>query len=300
MMGPTNDPVETDAGAEVPQVRSLVQLATSLGLDAEQAQVLRAGANLVVHLAPSPVVARVATMTAEMRGGAVNYLRRERDITRALVDRGLSVIGPTDLVDPGPHRVSGHAVLLLKHHDLEPIDRNAPRDAAGAGLALVALTEALADLPPELAKGDAGHPWSEMDRLLTTVTPANESAVIDRIRGYVAELRDQEPGDPRRLVHGDAHPGNVARSGGRIIWFDFEDANRRPLAWDLASLRRSWPAAGDVACRELRVDVASPTMRWHHELRDVYALLWSMFSATRYAGTRAQNKTRLADWLDRH
>lgn len=282
----------------------IVAAAIGLGLTVRSPRVLRAGVNLVVHLAPAPVVVRVATMTAEVRGNAFDYLQRERHVSQALADRGLAVISPTDLVDPGPHRLGDRSMLLLEHHHLAPLDRADPDDAAEAGRALVVLTEALADLPASLAidltAGDVGHPWPEIDRLLVTVGPTYESAAVDRIRRFVDELRATEPDDKLRLVHGDAHPGNVARSNGRVVWFDFEDTNLRPLAWDLASLRRSWPAAGDVACRELGVDVTSGTMRWHHELRDVYALLWSMFSAIRHPGTRDQNRTRLADWLQRN
>lgn len=292
--------METDAELGAPYVEALVVGARRLGLRVDSPTVLRAGANVVVHLAPAPVVARIATMTAEMRDGALGYLERERDITRELVRRGIDVVAPTDLVDPGPHLIDGRAVLLLAHRTLHQLDRTAAADAEQAGAALAELTTALAELPAALATGDAGHPWPEIDRLLAAAARTYERATVDRIRTYIVHLRSSEPNDEFQLVHGDAHPGNVAGSDNGIIWFDFEDANRRPLAWDLASLRRSWPAAGDAACRTLGIPTDSETMRWHHELRDVYALLWSMLSAQRQRRARVQNETRLADWLERH
>lgn len=278
---------------------SLTAATRALGLRVDRPVVLGDGANLVVHLAPSPVVARVATLTAEMRGDGYNFLRRERDVCRALLERGLDVGGPTDLVDPGPHRIGGRAVLLLRHRSLQPVDLDSPSHAVAAGRALVQLSEALADLPAELGRGDAGHPWVEIEALLDTVGPTTDDRAMAHIRETVDTLRCSEPEEPHRLVHGDAHRSNVALDGGRTLWFDFEDCNHRPLSWDLASLRRSWPPAGDEACRLLAVDPSSPSMRWHHELRDVYALLWNRFHAQRRPAVRAAAADRLARWMDR-
>lgn len=89
------------------------------------------------------------------------------------------------------------------------------------------------------------------------------------------------------------------RSENEVIWYDFEDANRRPRAWDLATLYRSWPAAGEVACRLLHVDPAEPSMRWHHEFREVYALLWNLLYAQRSEAARKPTAVRLEQWLAR-
>lgn len=280
-------------------VQTMVRVCRDLGLRVDAPDVLNVGANLVVHLAPSPVVARVATLTADMRGGAVDYLRREYEITASLKGRGIDVVGPTDLVDPGPHLADGRAFLLLEHRDLRPVDLASVEDATAVGEALAELTMVLADLPNEVASKGQGQPWAEMATLIAQVAADHESAAIGRISDAVSGLRATEPTDHLQLVHGDAHKTNVAWSGDRVIWFDFEDANRRPLAWDLATLRRSWPAAGDVACRVLGVDPGDESMLWHHELREVYALLWSLLYAQRFEASRAPAAARLADWLNR-
>lgn len=142
------------------------------------------------------------------------------------------------------------------------------------------------------------HQGKELDSVIVsgTVDPSS----LARITAVLDGLRATEPGDARQLVDGDAHRVNVARFVGDVVWFDFEDANRRPLAWDLATLRRAWPQAGDTACRLLDVDPHSPSMRWHHELRDAYALLWNLLYAQRYERARQPTAERLRRWLARH
>ena len=120
-----------------------------------------------------------------------------------------------------------------------------------------------------------------------------------RIVDAVEALKVVEPEDRLRLVHGDAHRVNVARNRGRLVWFDFEDANYRPLAWDLATLRRSWPAAGDEACRRLHIHPSDFSMACHHELREVYALLWNMLYAQRDPRFQPVTRERVAGWLAR-
>jgi Ser/Thr protein kinase RdoA (MazF antagonist) len=259
--------------------------------------VLGAGANVVIHLAPSPVVARVATLTAEMRGNAAVYLRRERDLCRALASRGIEVVTPTDLVVPGPHAIGDVLVLLLAYRRLDPVDLSSLDHADAVGRSFSALATALADLPVELSEGDGGYPWAEIGCLLSAVGPTTDGGAMDRIVQVAERLQATEPGDPWQLVHGDAHRVNVALSDGRVVWLDFEDANQRSLAWDLATLRRAWPAAGTAACRLLDVDPGSPSMRWHHELRELYALLWNLLYAQRH---RKPVADRLRLWLANH
>jgi Ser/Thr protein kinase RdoA (MazF antagonist) len=234
-----------------------------------------------------------------MRHNPADYLRRERAVTTALTDLGLHVVAPTGLVDPGPHRVDGRWFLLMAYRRLEPVDLASPDDARAVGRSLADLERALAGLPPEWGANDRGHPWEEIARLTATVVPTTPACAMARIYEAVDTLRAIEPADPWQMVHGDAHRVNVALDDGEAVWFDFEDANHRPLAWDLATLRRSWPVAGDEACRGLDVDTDGFAMAWHHEFREVYALLWNLLYAQRDHRARAATTERLEGWLVR-
>ena len=290
--------METDDDIAEPVLAPLVASCRALGLKVENPVVLGARANVVVHLSPSPVVARVATLTDEVRNGSFEYLRREREIGRALADRGLRVIAPTTLVDPGPHSLGDRSFLLLGHQLLRSVDLGSIDHAIAAGRAFAEVTRGLSELPAELGTGDEGQPWGEIENLMATVAPSTANAVMSEIQQALSDLRASEPDDPWQLVHGDAHKANVAlNEQGAVVWFDFEDANRRPLAWDLATLCRAWPAAGEEACRILDVDRSSPSMRWHHELRELYALLWSQLYDSRFEETRAAGADRLYHWL---
>lgn len=65
-----------------------VKVAASLGIHSRDPVVLADGANVVVHLRPAPVVAKVAASTTAVRAAAA-WLQRELDVTRFLVGRAL-------------------------------------------------------------------------------------------------------------------------------------------------------------------------------------------------------------------
>jgi hypothetical protein len=48
-----------------------------------------------------------------------------------------------------------------------------------------------------------------------------------------------------RALHGDAQPGNLMATRGKLVWIDFEDVCRGPVEWDLATIE----TAGSVAAR---------------------------------------------------
>ncbi len=251
-----------------------------LGVDAPDIELIRSGANAVLHLPSLHAVARVATVTAEMRRNPADYLQRELAVLRTLVAADIPTTAPATKVDPGPHLTAeGWAFSLIEHRDLSPVDLESHADAVAVGEAYARLAVALEPLATEIGNGDAGHPWPEVDRLLQAGSSLLVPEQVRTIEEMLARLQATEPADPWRPVHGDAHKNNVAWSNGDIVWFDFEDANLRPLAWDLASLHRAWPAAGQVACELLEVDPGSPSMVWHHDFREVYALLWSLVYA---------------------
>jgi Ser/Thr protein kinase RdoA (MazF antagonist) len=235
-----------------------------------------------------------------MRRNPADYLRRERDITTALTSVGLDVVAPTTLVDPGPHAAGDLWFLLMSHRRLEPVDLTSNDQAIAVGRSLVELEAALAELPAAFSDTGQGHPWDQIATLLATVSSTADTRTVARMTSAVDMLRATEPDDRWRLVHGDAHRVNIALDGRQVLWFDFEDANRRPLAWDTATLRRAWPAAGDAACRLLDIDASGVSMAWHHELREIYALLWNLLYAQRYQRARPAATTRLDDWLARN
>ncbi len=77
-------------------------LARRLALPADGPAVLSSRGNLLLHLAPAPVVARVATLSAWLRRDPQAWLVREVAVAQYVAARGGPVVRPAPAVDPGP------------------------------------------------------------------------------------------------------------------------------------------------------------------------------------------------------
>jgi aminoglycoside phosphotransferase (APT) family kinase protein len=216
-------------------VAAAVRVARRHGLSARDPVVLWDGANTVVHLRPEPVVARVATVTAAVRPRPALALEREVRLARWLADREAPVVPPTDLLPAGPHAEDGHVLSFWRH---VPATGLVEDDPVAAATALAAVHDALAayraPLPgPEDILGDLARAAEVL-----AGSGLLDDAVVARLRSG-AELAAAVVSAGGRALHGDAHPGNVLRVDGAVLWTDFEDAWHGPLEWDLLVLGRS-------------------------------------------------------------
>jgi hypothetical protein len=123
------------------------------GVACDEAVRIAAGSNVLVHLKPAPVVARVMTGTAVLHDDPEQWLAREVAVGAFLAGTDL-VVPPTDILPPGPHERGG---LWMTLWEFVPHDEQAPPPAAAElGRSLRALHEALAGF-----SGDLG-PLSEI------------------------------------------------------------------------------------------------------------------------------------------
>ena len=90
---------EGDAGS---LVDSLVAFARRFDIEVIEPTVLSISSNVVIHLRPAPVVARVANITAVGRDRPDRALEREIVLADHLLDEGVPTIEPSDLLPPGP------------------------------------------------------------------------------------------------------------------------------------------------------------------------------------------------------
>ena len=88
----------------------------------DEAVRIAAGSNVLVHLKPAPVVARVMTGTAVLHDDAEQWLAREVAVGAFVAERSDLVVPPTDILPPGPHEQDGLWMTLWKF---------VPHDAAG-------------------------------------------------------------------------------------------------------------------------------------------------------------------------
>ncbi|HEY2671361.1 MAG TPA: aminoglycoside phosphotransferase family protein [Rugosimonospora sp.] len=228
------------AGTASAAVDAAVAVARRLGLGATiEPVILREGANLTVHLSPYPIVARIATATAEVRSVEA-YQSRELAILDHLATIDAPAIHPAQSVPAGPHEVDGWRLILLHYYDHDP-DR--PLSGRTLGESLAALHDAMAGLDvelPDLMLPSHVAALDEVPVLLeraATLAAGDRAFLSDRARDVSGALRGYPSGI--QPLHGDVHLGNVLRTPDGPVWGDFEDACAGPVEWDLASLLAS-------------------------------------------------------------
>jgi hypothetical protein len=216
---------------DVPVERALaavVAVARAHGLPIDRPRVVRDLTNVLVHLEPAPVVARVPVTLARLRDRA--WFVRVLDIARFLADAGAPVAPPARDVDPGPHAHDGLTVELWTY-----VDHDSARfDAAAAGRSLRELHEALAAYPDTLPLYDR---LDEVASLLDSLAPSTAVAAtdLDALREAHARLSEEPIADGRPL-HGDAHFRNILWSPDGPLWTDLENVCAGPVEYDLAAI----------------------------------------------------------------
>ncbi len=106
-------------------------VAVEQGLRVVDAVPVGTGSNVIVHLRPAPVVARVMTGTVVLHRDPRAWLTRELEVGAFLADRA-PVVAPTRAVDPGPY-VRGHLWLSLwEYADVRPTALTAAEIGCGA------------------------------------------------------------------------------------------------------------------------------------------------------------------------
>ena len=284
-MSPTADRV----GDAVAAARAV---AGAHGLRTDGARVLHDGANVVVDLAPAPVVARVATTTARVRPDVGVPFGREVALATALAAAGAAVVPPSDLLPAGPHR---HAGTVLSFWTRMEIRAGRPTPAE-AGRALARLHEVLAELPvPATPPLD-----TPLDDLAAFAARGAEwdvpPGLLERVGQRLACLRPRLGGEVRQL-HGDPHPGNLLATPAGWVWGDLEDTCTGPLAWDLACLRSTRRLDGRAALDAFPGAPSDEVLAPWLELRRLHAAVWGVAIGAAHPQFAADARARLIEVL---
>jgi Phosphotransferase enzyme family len=219
-------------------------VAAAHGLSADEAVVVYSGSNVLVHLRPAPVVARVMTGTVALHSDPQRWLERELSVLRFLGPTGLGV-SPSQLVAPGPHQYDGLWMTFTEWVADAELATDLD-DAQRLGQTLRSLHDELRPFTGEL--GDLGELRDRIERLLDQLRPADahEAAAISSLDARLSALRTGvfESDLPTQALHGDVSLRNLLRTANRLVWNDFEDTFRGPVHWDVASYVGSFRGHG--------------------------------------------------------
>ncbi len=193
-----------------------------------------------MHLAPAPVVLRIAAFTALIRVDPLPWLEREVALVTYLASVGASVMPPSDLIPPGPHVIDGWSMSAWAYVAHE---RGVEPDPAATLEALDELHAAMRGYPGELPLLNPVN--DDLERVLRfgvargVMRAAEVSATRARRDALVARLLSLAP--DVQVQHGDAFARNALITPGGVVWIDFEDCCTAPVLWDLATMLRSRP-----------------------------------------------------------
>ncbi len=267
-------------------------VASACGLNLDEAVVIHSGSNVLVHLGPAPVVARVMTGTVALHDDPRKWLEREISVLEFLAPSDLAV-SPSRLIAPGPHCHDGLWMTFTEWiPEVEPGPEVQPaahlHDAHGLGRTLRALHDELRPFEGEL--GGLRELREDIERLLGRLWPADaqESDAISSLREQLDMLRTVvfESNLPTQALHGDVSLRNLLRTRRRLVWNDFEDTFRGPVHWDVASYAGSLRNHG-ASERSVREMLAAYSWDDEQELapflaaQDVYDEIWRMYDRQR-------------------
>ncbi|WP_285638062.1 aminoglycoside phosphotransferase family protein [Lentzea sp. NBRC 102530] len=250
-------------------VRAAVSLAASHGVMCTDPLVLKAASNVLVHLRPAPVVARVAGRTALMRPAVASHFARDLAVSTFLAGRGVPVVTASDELPAGPHTHDGFVVSFSTYVPHDPDVRLPHHD----------VLKMLPALHAELRHYDGPLPVrGPLDDLENTLAYLRGRAPLEELQAQFADLRSRwDPLDVHPL-HGDAHHGNVMVTPSGPVWNDFEDTWRGPIAWDLACAVGSNDEGAAQRAVEIYGGGTAPSdVEFHVELRSFFTTLWGVF-----------------------
>jgi len=178
-------------------LRAACEVSAMQGLKFEQAVVLQNFSNVIIHLAPTSVVAKVSTTTGTIRAGDA-WFAREVEIAKYLTVANAPIIPLSSALEPGPHH---HLGLVLSFWEFVQI-LDEPFDPHQAGQALRRCHEALKGFSGELpVLALISEARQLLDRLITeSEFTTTDAEMLLRVTQRLEPQLQQLPMQP---LHGD-------------------------------------------------------------------------------------------------
>ncbi|CAL9522438.1 hypothetical protein SUDANB171_03847 [Streptomyces sp. enrichment culture] len=233
----------------------------ALGLTVTEPTVLHDVFSVVVHLAPSPVVARIPTVLPrpDDLDALARRQRDELDVTQWLAGQGVPVLAPSPLVPREPVQHGGFSMTFWAYVEE---DRTKEPDYAANAESVPALHAALRSYPGRLEFLSSAEPWFVTEGLARLEGQPDligaddlerarrEWRVLEPLVRSRAAFEARFPGIGLQPVHGDCPPANIFSGADGDRYADFEMITLGPVEWDLAALGPELEAAYDRGARE--------------------------------------------------
>ncbi|GLU48296.1 phosphotransferase [Nocardiopsis ansamitocini] len=228
-------------------VGAAVAAGRELGLTVTDPTVLHDVFSVVVHLAPSPVVARIPTVLPHPED-LVALARRQQDeldVTRWLAGQGVPVIAPSPLVPQKPVQRDGFSMTFWP---FVQEDRDRKPDYVANAESVADLHAAMRAYPGPLEFLSAADPQfiaeslARLDRHRALIGTAEldrarrEWQILEPLVRSRAAFEARFPGVGLQPVHGDSPPANIFSGVDGDLYADFELVTLGPVEWDLAAL----------------------------------------------------------------
>jgi Ser/Thr protein kinase RdoA (MazF antagonist) len=279
--------------------RAAAAVAAGFGVVRGDPVVLADGANIVVHLSPAPLVAKVAASTPAVRADNAAWLRRELDLAVYLAGAGIPVMTPSPEVPVAVHQGDGYAMTFWTYLERSGTE---PPDEMTIGSMLHDLHTALrgyrSPLPVLAPLGDIPAFLARPETKLSH----NDAAML---AGAFGELTSQLVPDGQaphvqaphvQALHGDAGALNLMPTGDGWVWHDFEDTCSGPVVWDLAATTASPWLNRDRILAAYGEPVDEKQLVICQRLRRLHLTIWYSLYAERLPDCRQRAGELLAEW----
>ena len=280
-------------------VRAAVAVAARFTVSSTEPVVLADGANIVVHLRPAPVVAKVAASTPEVRPRVQDWLQRELDVSAFLAAEGAPVVPASPELPATVHHGDGHVMSFWRYQPPAGPSRQRP-DEQTIGPMLRDLHAVLRRYPralPELAAlQDIPAFLARPQTQVNDNGKAALAAACQRLTAQLKQLKQLNKTDQWQALHGDAGAGNLMATDRGWLWHDFEDTCSGPLAWDLAASTASQYQDGPRVLAAYGHPVNPHELAVCEQLRRLHLTVWYNLYAERLPELAPRAAELLASW----
>lgn len=243
-------------------VAAASSLASSLGLQVDDAVILNNSNKLTLRLLPCDVLARVAPEDEQNAAFEIEVAQR-------LAEVGSPVAALEPRAEPRAYEFDGFVVTLWTYYEesgvISPADYARALEQLHAGMLKVEVvsphfTDRVEEALQSLADRDHTPELVEADRELL-------SSTLQRMTRAIEERQPAE-----QLLHGEPHPGNLLNAEGGPVFIDLETCCRGPVEFDLAhapdEVGEHYPGVDRDLLRECRILMLAIVTTWRWDRDD--------------------------------